>query len=199
MKRIAVLVSGRGSNLQAIHEACVTGRLPDAAVVAVVANRQASYGLRWAIERGIPSLYHPLARYREWGRPREAYDADLAAIMLRYQPDVVALAGWMHLFSMAFLQHFRGRVLNIHPALPGTYAGTHAIERAFEAYQRGEITRTGVMVHRVPDEAVDEGPVVLQRAVPILPDDTLEALEERIHAVEHNLYPEAIAKVLAEG
>jgi len=105
----------------------------------------------------------------------------------------------MHLFSMAFLQHFRGRVLNIHPALPGIFPGTHAIERAYEAYQRGEVTRTGVMVHRVPDEAVDEGPVVLQREVPILPDDTLEALEARIHSVEHVLYPEAVAKVLSEG
>ena len=199
MRRIAVLVSGRGSNLQAIHEACVTGRLPDAAVVAVVANRKASYGLQWAIEHSIPSLYHPLASYREWGRTREVYDADLAAILLRYQPDVVMLAGWMHLFSMAFLQHFRGRVLNIHPALPGTFPGTHAIERAYEAYQRGEITHTGVMVHRVPDEAVDEGPVVLQREVPILPDDTLEALEARIHAMELVLYPEAVAKVLSEG
>jgi len=100
---------------------------------------------------------------------------------------------------MAFLQHFRGRVLNIHPALPGTFPGTHAIDRAYEAYQRGEIAHTGVMVHRVPDEAVDEGPVVLQREVPILPGDTLEALEARIHAMEHVLYPEAVAKVLSEG
>lgn len=199
MKRIAVLVSGRGSNLQAIHDACVSGKLPGAAVVAVASNRKASYGLQWAIAQGIPSLYHPLAAYRAWGCTREDYDADLAAILLRYRPDVVALAGWMHLFSMAFLQHFRGRVLNVHPALPGAFPGTHAIERAYAAYQRGQISRTGVMVHRVPNEAVDEGPVIMQREVPIRPDDTLETLEERIHAMEHVLYPEAIAQVLAEG
>jgi len=191
-----VLVSGYGSNLQAIMDACATGSLPDAAVVAVVANRKTSYGLQRAISQGIPSLYHPLASYRQWGRTREAYDADLAAILLRYRPDVVALAGWMHVFSMAFLQHFRRHVINIHPALPGTFPGTHAIERAYKAYQRGEITHTGVMVHYVPDEAVDEGPVILKREVPIRPDDTLEALEERIHVVEHILYPQAIAKVL---
>lgn len=196
MKRVAVLVSGHGSNLQAIIDACASGSLPDTVVVAVVSNRKASYGLQRAIAQGIPSLYHPLASYRQWGRTREDYDADLAAILLRYQPDVIALAGWMHLFSMAFLRHFRGRVLNIHPALPGTFPGTHAIERAYEAYQRGEIAHTGVMVHHVPDEAVDEGPVILQREVEIRSDDTLETLEERIHAVEHALYPEAIAKVL---
>jgi formyltetrahydrofolate-dependent phosphoribosylglycinamide formyltransferase len=196
MRRIAVLVSGYGSNLRAIMDACASGRLPDAEVVAVVANRKDAYGLQWAISQGVPSLYHPLATYRRWGLGREVYDADLAAILARYRLDVIALAGWMHLFSMAFLEPFRNRVLNIHPALPGTFPGTNAIERAYEAYQRREITQTGVMVHYVPDEAVDEGPVILQQAVPILPDDTLEILEERIHAVEHVVYPQAIAEAL---
>lgn len=199
MKRIAVLVSGYGSNLQAIVDACGTPILPDAAVVLVVANRKGSIGLQRAIGHAIPSLYHPLASYRQWGRTREAYDADLATILRCYQPDVIALAGWMHLFSMAFLRHFQGRVINIHPALPGTFPGTHAIERAYRAHQRREIDRTGVMVHFVPDEGVDEGPVILQREVPIEPEDALETLEERIHAVEHSLYPQAIAKVLEEG
>ena len=106
------------------------------------------------------------------------------------------MAGWMHVLTMAFLKHYPWRVINIHPALPGMFPGTHAIERAYEAYRRGEITHTGVMVHYAPDEGVDVGPVIVQREVPIYPDDTLETLEARIHEVEHVLYIEAIKKVL---
>jgi len=108
------------------------------------------------------------------------------------------LAGWMHLFSRAFLGRFPGRVLNLHPALPGQFPGTDAIARAYEAAQRGEIDHTGVMVHLVPDEAVDAGPVVLQEAVPIRPEDTLADLEARIHVVEHRLIVEAVRFVMSK-
>lgn len=196
MNRLAVLISGTGTNLQAIIDACENGTLPDTQVVVVVSNRIGAYGLQRAKKHGIPTIYHPFKPYREAGRTREEYDADLAAKLAPYQADLVCLAGWMHVFTMAFLKHYPWRVINIHPALPGMFPGTHAIERAYEAYRRGEITHTGVMVHYAPDEGVDVGPVIVQKEVPIYPDDTLETLEARIHEVEHVLYIEAIKKVL---
>ncbi len=196
MNRLAVLISGTGTNLQAIIDACESGALPDTRVVVVVSNRIAAYGLQRAKKHGIPTLYHPFKPYRDAGRTREEYDADLAAKLAPYRVDLVCLAGWMHVFTMAFLKHYPWRVINIHPALPGMFPGTHAIERAYEAYRRGEITHTGVMVHYAPDEGVDVGPVIVQREVPIYPEDTLETLEARIHEVEHVLYIEAIKKVL---
>lgn len=197
MKHLAVLVSGSGSNLQAILDACAPdGPLPDVRVAVVVSNRKDAYALERARLHGVPTLYHALAPYTRSGRPRSEYDAELVNKLSVYRVDLVVLAGWMHIFTNAFLRSYAGRVLNLHPALPGMFPGTHSIQRAYEAYRRGEIAHTGVMVHRVPDEGVDVGPVVLQRDVPILPDDTLEALEARVHAVEHALYVEAIAQVL---
>lgn len=200
LARLVVLISGNGTNLQAIIDACDNWRsekgLP-ARVVAVVSNRKAAYGLARAEKHGIPTVYHPLKPYREAGRSRREYDADLARIVASYRPDWVVLAGWMHVLSMAFLAHFPGRVINLHPALPGQFAGTHAIRRAFEAFQRGEITHTGVMVHRVPDEEVDVGPVVAQAEVPILPEDTLEDLEARVHRTEHKLLVDALRELTA--
>ncbi len=195
MKRLAVLISGYGSNLQAIIDAIAAGRLPDTCVAVVVSNRRDAYGLERARAHGIPTIYHPLLPYRKAGRAREEYDADLATGLDAYRPDLIVQAGWMHILSNAFLQRYP-RVLNIHPALPGAFPGTHSIERAWEAYQRGEIAETGVMVHWVPDERVDEGPVLLSERVPILFTDTVEALEERVHALEHDLYPRAIALAL---
>ena len=195
-RRLAVLISGNGTNLQAIIDACESGALPNTRVAVVVSNRKAAYGLERAAAHGIPTIYHPLRPYRVAGRSREEYDADLAALLAPYAVDLVVQAGWMHLFSMAFLKHYPGRVLNIHPALPGAFPGMHGIEEAYEAYRRGEINHTGVMIHRVPDEAVDEGPVVGCRVVPIYPDDTLASLEARVHAVEHVLYVETIAREL---
>lgn len=193
MKRLAVLVSGSGTNLQAIIDATESGKLPGARVAVVVSNRKAAYGLERATARGIPTIYHPLRPYRAPGRTREQYDADLAEMLGQHSVDLVVLAGWMHIFSKVFLRLFPGRVLNIHPALPGTFPGMHGIQEAFEAYRSGEIAETGVMVHTVPDEAVDVGPVVAQRTVPIFPDDTLQVLEARIHEAEHQLYVETIA------
>lgn len=158
--------------------------------------RIAAYGLQRAKAHGVPTLYHPLKPYRDAGRPREEYDADLAARLAPYAVDLVCLAGWMHIFSTAFLERYPQRVINIHPALPGTFPGMHAIERAYEAYRRGEILHTGVMVHYAPDEGVDVGPVIVQRQAPIYADDTLETLEARVHAIEHALYIEAIKQVL---
>ncbi len=191
-QRLAILISGSGSNLQAIIDAIATGRL-DAQIGVVVSNRCAAFGLVRAERAGIPTLYFPLKPYTSVNLPREQYDADLAEQVAVYAPDLVVLAGWMHVLSPAFLDRFPGRVLNLHPALPGQFAGTHAIQRAYEAFQRGEINHTGVMVHWVAPE-VDAGPVAASAEVPIYPSDSLDDLETRIHAVEHQLLVQAIAQ-----
>ncbi len=196
MKRLAVLISGTGTNLQAIIDATENGRLPGVCVAVVVSNRKAAYGLERAAAHGIPTIYHPLLPYRRPGRSRAEYDADLVDLLAPYRPDLIVQAGWMHILGEPFLRHYRGKVLNVHPALPGTFPGMHAIARAYEAYQRGEIGETGVMVHWVPDERVDEGPPILVERVPILPEDSLEDLEARVHAMEHDLYVRAIARAL---
>ena len=102
-------------------------------------------------------------------------------------PDYVILAGWMRILSSNFLSSFPNRVVNLHPALPDTFPGTHAIERAYEAYKRGEIKHTGVMVHLVPDEGVDSGPVLASEIIPIRAEDTLASLETRVHQTEYKL------------
>jgi formyltetrahydrofolate-dependent phosphoribosylglycinamide formyltransferase len=190
--RLAVFISGSGSNLQAILEATAEGRL-NAEVVLVVSNRKKAYGLTRAENAGVPTLYFPLKPYREAGKNREEYDADLAGRIGDYQPDLIVLAGWMHVLSPAFLDHFPKRVINLHPALSGTFVGVGGIEWAFEAYQKGEIEYGGCMVHYVIPE-VDAGPVIVQTPVPILPDDTLDTYEERVHATEHRIMIEAIQK-----
>lgn len=193
--RLAVLISGNGSNLQALIDA-VRLRLLDAEIVLVVSNRKTAYGLQRAEKARIPTRYHPLKPYTDAGRSRQEYDADLAQIVKEFRPDLVVLAGWMHILSAAFLQEFPYRVVNLHPALPGEFPGAHAVEEALAAYQRGEIKRTGVMVHLVPDEAVDAGPVLATEEVPIYPTDTLETLTQRIHQVEHRLLVSALRRLI---
>lgn len=199
MVKLGVLISGYGSNLQALIDACERGELPGAQIAVVVSNRRAAYGLERAQRHGLATVYHPLAPYRAQGRSRQQYDADLAEILRRRGVDWVILAGWMHLFTTAFLRQFPNRVLNLHPALPGQFPGTDSITRAYQAAQRGEIDRTGVMVHLVPDEQVDAGPVIVLEEVPIRPEDSLDDLEARIHAVEHRLLAEAVRRVALGG
>lgn len=116
--------------------------------------------------------------------------------MARYQPNWVILAGWMRILTMEFLQHFPGKVVNLHPALPGTFPGVDAIERAYMAFLRGEISETGVMVHLVPDDGVDSGPVLNQRRVGIRAGETLEELEAEIHSVEHQILVQTIQELI---
>lgn len=192
--RLVVLISGGGTNLQAILDACREGALP-AQVAAVVSNKSDAFGLERARRAGVPAIAKPRPKEQD----RRDYDSQLADLVASYRPDWVVLAGWMRVLSSNFLSRFPGRVMNLHPALPGAFPGTHSIERAFEAFQRGEIRNTGVMIHLVPDEGVDCGPVLLQEEVPILPEDTLESLEARIHSVEHRLLVAAIAKTIGEA
>jgi len=191
--QLVVLISGSGSNLQAILDACENGTLP-AQVVAVVSNKKAVFGLERARNAGLPALYQPKLKSQD----RRQYDAELADLVASYHPDWVVLAGWMRVLSMAFLRRFPNRVVNLHPALPGTFPGTHAIQRAFQAFQDGEIDHTGVMVHLVPDEGVDDGPVIAQEVVPILAEDTVDTLEARIHTVEHQLLVSSLGRLIAQ-
>jgi formyltetrahydrofolate-dependent phosphoribosylglycinamide formyltransferase len=184
---LVVLISGFGSNLQAILDAASLGILP-VRVCAVVSNKADAYGLERARLAGLPAIAHVYKK----GQERIDYDRRLADIVASYRPDWVVLAGWMRILSSAFLERFPNRVINLHPALAGMFPGTHAIERALEAYHSGQIEHTGVMVHLVPDEGVDNGPVLNQRVVPILPEDTLETLEARVHQVEHTLLVETL-------
>ena len=160
----------------------------------VVSNRRDAYGLTRAEQARLPGLYFPLQAYLQAGYSREAYDADLAGMVLAYSPDLIVLAGWMHILSSAFLDRFPGRVLNLHPALPGQFPGTHAIQRAYEAFQRDEIEQTGVMVHWVIPE-IDAGPVIAAAPVLIQAGDSLADLEARIHTTEHRLLVEALQKI----
>jgi len=197
---LVVLISGYGSNLQAILDACASGVLP-ARVTGVISNKKDAYGLERARQAGIQGVYKPKSKQQG----RREYDTELAELVAAYNPDWIVLAGWMRVLSSAFLKHFPGRVVNLHPALPGTFPGTDAIQRAFEAFQRGEIAQTGVMVHLVPGEAdgehpiVDAGPVLAQEGVPIEPQDTLETLEARVHAVEHRLLVEVLKRLTTEA
>ncbi|NJL34087.1 MAG: hypothetical protein HC893_09780 [Chloroflexaceae bacterium] len=149
--------------------------------------------------RSKPACPHSMPRSsRFW---RAAQDGpptmpDLAAQLAPYAPDLIVLAGWMHIFGAAFLDRFAGKVINLHPALPGAFPGTHAIEHAFAAWQRGELDHSGCMVHYAIPE-VDAGPVVVQALVPFVADDTLDTFEARMHATEHRLIVEAVRRVLA--
>lgn len=197
LPRLIVLISGSGTNLQAILDACASSALA-AQVALVVSNRKAAYGLVRAAQAGVPTLYFPLKPYTDAGRSRADYDADLAARLAPLDPDLIVLAGWMHVFSPAFLSPFAGKVINLHPALPGMFPGTHAIERAYDAWRRGEITHSGCMAHLAVPE-VDAGPVIVQRIVPFQPGDTLETFEARMHAAEHELIVEAIRRKVGQG
>lgn len=187
VKRLVVLVSGRGSNLEAILQACRLGKV-QAQVVGVICNRPQAGALQIAERYGVASCVVDPKGYGE----RALYDAALARIVQALQPDWIVLAGWMRILSMAFLQHFPEQVINLHPALPGQFPGVKAIERALAAYRDGLITETGCMVHRVPDEGVDVGPTLGVRKVPIRDDDDLDTLSARVQAAEHALLVETL-------
>lgn len=181
---LAVLVSGHGSNLQAVLDAIANGRL-DASIAAVICNRRDALALERARAAAVPTVYWPLAAWRPRGG-RQAYDRALAALLTALDPDLVLCAGWMHILGPAFfaaLPHPLALV-NLHPAMPGAFPGRDALARSFAAGGDG-----GVMLHDLTPE-LDAGPVRAVRTVPRLPDDTLESFAARIHAAEHTLVVE---------
>jgi phosphoribosylglycinamide formyltransferase 1 len=192
--RLVVLASGNGTNLQAILDACADGRLP-ATVAAVISNKPGSGALQRAADAGVPYVHAA----PHVGEPRADYDARLADIVSGFDPDWVVLAGWMRVLSMSFLGWFPRMVVNLHPALPGEFPGIDAIGRAWQEAQSGHRDHTGVMVHLVPDEGVDDGPVLATATVPIQPSETLESLTNRVHGVEHRLLVETLATLCTTG
>jgi phosphoribosylglycinamide formyltransferase-1 len=193
LPRFVVLISGNGSNLQAILDACASGELP-ASVVCVISNKADAYGLIRANNAGVEAVHFAKLSTET----RQEYDQRLADYVTTQQPNYIILAGWMRILSSAFLSSFPNKVINLHPALPDTFPGTHAIERAYEAYQSGEIQHTGIMIHLVPDEGVDNGPVLATEIVSINKEDTLEILEARVHQTEHVLLVNTLKKILEE-
>jgi phosphoribosylglycinamide formyltransferase 1 len=187
-RRLAILLSGRGSNFEAIADAVEQGAIPDAEIVAVISDVPGARGLARARERGLPSFLFDRKRFAS----RRAHEEATLGELDRVRPDLICLAGYMRLLSPEFVARWRGRILNIHPALLPKFPGLEVQRRALEA---GE-TESGCTVHFV-DEGTDTGPIILQRRVPILPGDTEEALSARILEQEHRAYPEAIAQVLA--
>jgi phosphoribosylglycinamide formyltransferase-1 len=186
---MAVLISGRGSNLQAIIDAIATGRL-DAGIAVVVSNRADAAGLTRARDAGIEALCVPAGEYPD----RDAYDRAIAERLRAREVDLVCLAGFMRLVGRPLLEAFPNRILNIHPSLLPAFPGLDAQRQALEH----GVLITGATVHLVTDD-LDAGPIVLQAAVPVLDDDTVETLTARILAEEHRLYPEAIRLLLGGG
>jgi phosphoribosylglycinamide formyltransferase-1 len=185
--RLAILLSGRGSNMLALVEATKTGVLKDLAeVVVVFSNKPDAFGLEVAAAVGCP-----VASLPSQGRKREAFDAEAAALLQQYQPDLVVLAGYMRILSPAFIQPFAGRILNIHPADTQRHQGLHAYEWAFE----NKLPETKITVHLV-DEGLDTGPILAQQTVDLRGAETLAEVERRGLAVEHDLYARTLAELI---
>lgn len=187
---LVVLVSGSGTNLQALIDAIDAGALK-ARIGLVVSNRPDAFALERAQNAGIET-----AVLEPGTMERPEYDSKLADLVASVDPDLVVLAGWNRILSSVFLAS--QLVINLHPALPGTFVGLGCIKKAFVAWEAGEVDRSGVMVHWVPDEGVDTGPVIESHEVLFVEDDSLESFTERIHAAEHIALVNGVSRALAE-
>ena len=186
MKRLGILISGRGSNFEAIADNIAAGKI-DAEIAVVLSNRADARGMETARERGLNAVCLPSK-----GLDREVYDRMVLAELAKYQVDLVCLAGFMRLLSATFIRQYPNAILNIHPSLLPAFPGLDAQHQALEHGVR----ITGCTVHFV-DEDLDAGPIILQSAVPVKDDDNVETLSARILAEEHRIYSEAIRVVLA--
>ena len=187
MKRLGVLLSGRGSNFVAIAEAIRVGRLPGVEIAVVLSNIADAPGLKIAADRGLTAIAVVSA-----GRKRAEHDAEMIARLHQHKVDLVCLAGYMRILSPEFVQAFPNRILNVHPALLPAFPGLDVQKQALDY----GVKVAGCTVHFV-DEAVDHGAIIVQRTVPVHDDDTAESLAARILEQEHIAYPEAIARVLS--
>ncbi|UYI46384.1 phosphoribosylglycinamide formyltransferase [Vibrio natriegens] len=187
MKNIVVLISGSGSNLQAILEAC-EANMPNAQVAAVFSNKADAYGLERAKQFNVEGHFVDPKAFES----REAFDAELMKQIDQYQPDVIVLAGYMRILSSEFVQHYMGKMINIHPSLLPKYPGLHTHQRAIDAKDKEH----GTSVHFVTEE-LDGGPVVLQAKVPVFEDDDADTLAARVQTQEHTIYP-IVTKWLVE-
>lgn len=181
---IVVLISGNGSNLQAIIDACIAGA--PIKIVAVISNRADAYGIKRAHIAEIPTVVIDHKLYPT----REEYDQALLITLQRYQPDLIVLAGFMRILSATVVNAFANKILNIHPALLPKYPGLNTHQRALE----NQDTEHGVSIHIVTNE-LDAGPIIAQQAFNISTDDTPESLQEKAHQIEHQLYPLTLIKI----
>lgn len=181
-KRIVVLISGSGSNLQAILDQTRAGKI-NGEIVAVISNRPDAYGLTRAEQAGVDAR---LLDHRPFA-DREHFDQALMELIDGYRPDLVVLAGFMRILTPKLVRHYHGRLLNIHPSLLPKYKGLHTHQRALEAGDE----RHGCSVHFVTEE-LDGGPIILQASVRIAADDTADSLQQRVHRLEHQIYPLAV-------
>ena len=186
--KVVVLISGSGSNLQALIDSSASADSP-AQISAVISNRADAYGLQRAKAAGIATQVLDHKQFEG----REAFDAALAAAIDTHQPQLVVLAGFMRILSAGFVRHYQGRLLNIHPSLLPKYKGLHTHQRALDAGDHEH----GCSVHFVTEE-LDGGPLVVQARVPIAADDNPDTLAQRVHAAEHHIYPLAV-RWFAEG
>ena len=180
MKNIVILISGRGSNMQAI----VNANIPNAHIAAVIANVPDAAGLAWAKEKGIATA---VLNHKEF-KNRAEFDMNLAMLIDGYKPDLVVLAGFMRILSPQFCQHYQGRLMNIHPSLLPSFKGLHTHEEAIKSGCK----LAGCTVHFVTPE-LDSGAIISQAAVPVLNDDTADTLAARVLQCEHKIYPQAVA------
>jgi len=185
---IVILISGRGSNMKSIVEAIKSGDL-DTKVAAVISNRPDAAGLEYAQQQAIPTK---VIDHKQFAT-RELFDQAMAKEIEKYHPDLVVLAGFMRILTKEFVEHFAGRLLNIHPALLPKFKGLNTHQRAIDAGEKEH----GASVHIVTTE-LDDGPVIMQAHVPVLESDTAESLAARVLEQEHKLYPAAIKKLLNE-
>ncbi len=187
-KRVAILISGRGSNMSALIEATKNPDYP-AQIVGVISNTPAAPGLAIASRHNLPTAVHQLKSYAD----KNATDAAITATLKSWQTDIVCLAGFMRILSDEFAHQWHNRLINIHPSLLPRYKGLNTHRRALEAKDKVH----GCSVHHVVAE-LDAGPVILQHEVPVLPDDTEETLEQRVLIAEHQLYPKALVALIEQ-
>ena len=187
MKNIVILISGRGSNMEAIVNACQREGWP-ARIAAVISNKASASGLQFAASHGIATAVVDHKAFDS----REAFDAELARVIDGYQPDVVVLAGFMRILTPGFVAHYAGRLINIHPSLLPAFTGLHTHQRAIDAGCKF----AGVTVHQVTAE-LDVGPILDQAVVPVLPGDTAQTLASRVLTQEHLIYPQVVERLVA--
>ncbi|MAK60799.1 MAG: phosphoribosylglycinamide formyltransferase [Ponticaulis sp.] len=187
--RLAIFISGRGSNMKTLVEACLSGEIP-AKPVLVLSNSYSAAGLEWATEQGLPIA---AIDHRAYGDDREAFEKDIQDTLDLHNVEFIALAGFMRVLTSWFTEKWQGRMVNIHPSLLPKYPGLHTHKRAIKA---GD-AEAGCSVHWVT-EGVDEGAVIDQEKVPVLKDDTPESLADRVLEREHLLYPRALGKAIED-
>jgi phosphoribosylglycinamide formyltransferase 1 len=186
--RIAILFSGRGSNMVALADAIQNGTIPNAEIALVLSDQLTAKGVEIAQKRGLKTLV-----ILRGGRKREEHDREIVSFLRNERVDLICLAGYMRVLSPFFVDAFKDRILNIHPSLLPLFPGLDAQRQALE----NGATVSGCTVHFV-DNTLDGGPIIAQRTVPVMPDDTVDSLSARILEQEHILYPEAVALVLKQ-